>query len=46
MDKHHLAPLFAPESIVVFAGQSDAPDSQTPRARMLHEALVAQQYWC
>ena len=44
MDKHYLTPLFAPESIVVFAGQVDDLDSQTPRARVLHEALVAQRY--
>ncbi|MDB5744992.1 MAG: GCN5-related N-acetyltransferase [Polaromonas sp.] len=44
MDKHYLTPLFAPESIVVFAGQADAPDSLTPRARALHRALGAQPY--
>ncbi|MEP6588952.1 MAG: bifunctional acetate--CoA ligase family protein/GNAT family N-acetyltransferase [Polaromonas sp.] len=44
MDKHYLSPLFAPESIVVFAGQADEPDSLTPRARILHEALRAQKY--
>ncbi|MDB5928642.1 MAG: GCN5-related N-acetyltransferase [Polaromonas sp.] len=44
MDKHYLTPLFAPESIVVFAGQADAPDSLTPQGRALHEALRAQRY--
>ena len=44
MDKHYLTPLFAPESIVVFAGQADDPDSLTPRAKVLHKALRAQRY--
>ena len=44
MDKHYLTPLFAPESVVVFAGNAADPDSQTPRARVLHEALRAQRY--
>ncbi|MEO6321813.1 MAG: acetate--CoA ligase family protein, partial [Polaromonas sp.] len=44
MDKHYLTPLFAPESIVVFAGQADDPDSLSPRARVLHQALRAQKY--
>ena len=44
MDKHYLTPLFAPESIVVFAGNAADPSSQTPRARVLHEALRAQRY--
>ena len=44
MDKHYLTPLFAPQSIVVFAGQADAPDSLTPRARVLHQALRAQKF--
>ncbi|MDD2711460.1 MAG: bifunctional acetate--CoA ligase family protein/GNAT family N-acetyltransferase [Simplicispira sp.] len=44
MDKHYLTPLFTPESIVVFAGESDDPSTQTPQARMLHEALRAQHY--
>lgn len=29
MDNHYLTPLFAPKSIVVFAGRDDQPDSQT-----------------
>ena len=44
MDKHYLTPLFAPKSIVVFAGQADAPATLTPQARALHEALRAQHY--
>ena len=44
MDKHYLTPLFAPESIVVFAGQADDPDSLTQRASVLHRALRAQKY--
>ncbi|MDB5779778.1 MAG: GCN5-related N-acetyltransferase, partial [Polaromonas sp.] len=44
MDKHYLTPLFAPQSIVVFAGQADNPDSLTSRARVLHQALRAQKY--
>ena len=44
MDKHYLTPLFAPQSIVVFAGQADDPDSLTSRARVLHQALRAQKF--
>ena len=33
MDQHYLTPLFSPQSIVVFAGDSDQPDSQTALAR-------------
>jgi acetyltransferase len=44
MDKHYLTPLFAPESIVVFAGQADDPGAQTTHARALHAALRAQRY--
>ena len=36
MDKHFLTPLFAPNSIAVFAGKADAPESQTPQAQVLH----------
>lgn len=35
MDKHYLTPLFSPESIVVFAGDDQRPDSQTAHARAL-----------
>ena len=39
MDKHYLTPLFLPQSVVVFAGPSDAPEQQTPQARALRAAL-------
>jgi acetyltransferase len=44
MDKHFLAPLFTPNSIVVFAGTVDDVASQTPQARALHQALRAQHF--
>ncbi len=44
MDKHYLTPLLTPESIVVFAGNPDAPDTLTREARTLHEALRAQRF--
>ncbi|KQP22864.1 bifunctional acetate--CoA ligase family protein/GNAT family N-acetyltransferase [Pseudorhodoferax sp. Leaf267] len=44
MDKHYLTPLFAPRSIVVLAGDAEAPDTLTPQARALHAALRAQPY--
>ena len=44
MDKHYLTPLFSPQSIVVFAGQVNSPDSLTPRAKVLHQALRAQKF--
>ena len=44
MDKHYLKPLFAPQSIVVFAGKADDPATQTSQAKLLHDALVAQRY--
>jgi len=43
MDKHYLTPLFQPETIAVFAGK-ESPESQTPQARGLVEALTAQRY--
>lgn len=43
MDKHYLTPLFQPETIAVFAGK-DAPESQTPQARVLVEALTSQRF--
>jgi acetyltransferase len=33
MDKHYLTPLFSPTSIVVFAGKTDDPDSQSSYGR-------------
>jgi len=44
MDKHYLAPLFSPESIVVFAGNADEPASLSVHARALQEALHAQRF--
>ena len=44
MDKHYLSPLFTPQSIAVFAGKQDAPDSQTPQAQALLQALKAQHF--
>jgi acetyltransferase len=39
MDKHYLTPLFSPESIVVFAGKPDDPDSQTSHGRSISAQL-------
>jgi acetyltransferase len=44
MDKHYLTPLFTPESVVVFAGGLDEPDTQTTQAKALIEALRAQRF--
>ena len=44
MDKHYLTPLFTPASIAVLAGSADAPESLTPHAAILHEALKAQKF--
>ncbi|MDD2808438.1 bifunctional acetate--CoA ligase family protein/GNAT family N-acetyltransferase [Rhodoferax sp.] len=44
MDKHFLSALFSPASIVVFAGAQDAPESHTPQAKALHQALTAQRF--
>ena len=44
MDKHYLTPLFSPNSIVVFAGRLDAPDTQTAQALALTDALRAQRF--
>lgn len=39
MDKHYLTPLFSPRSIVVFAGSTVAPDTQSTQARLVVEHL-------
>ena len=39
MDKHYLTPLFSPRSIVVFAGDTTAPDKQTSAGRLITEQL-------
>ncbi len=44
MDKHYLTPLFAPESIVVFAGDAALPASQTAWSRAVSEALRGQRF--
>jgi acetyltransferase len=44
MDKHYLTPLFSPESIIVFAGPTDAPNAQTSQARALVQSLSAQEF--
>ncbi|WP_326534596.1 bifunctional acetate--CoA ligase family protein/GNAT family N-acetyltransferase [Pseudorhodoferax sp.] len=44
MDKHYLTPLFAPQAVVVLAGNADARESLTPQARQLHAALRAQRF--
>ena len=47
MDKHYLTPLFSPQSVVVFAGLMDTPDTQTTRtaqAVALTDALRAQRF--
>jgi acetyltransferase len=44
MDKHYLTPLFEPQSIVVLAGNPDAPETLTREARTLHGALAASPY--
>src|SRR3990167_5739226 len=44
MDQHFLTPLFAPPSVAIFAGPSDAPEQLTEQARLLHPALRAQRF--
>ncbi len=44
MDKHYLTPLFAPSSVIVLAGNGEAPETLTPQARTLHQALRAHPY--
>jgi acetyltransferase len=44
MDKHYLAPLFAPQSILVFAGPSDGADGRSAQAQLLAQNIKAQTY--
>ena len=44
MDKHYLTPLFAPQSIIVLAGDPETPDAQTPYAQALHGLLKAKRF--
>ena len=39
METHYLTPLFSPQSIVVFAGREDQPDSQTSYGRSIRAQL-------
>ncbi len=39
MDKHYLTPLFAPRSIVVFAGDEKSPGAQTSHGRLIAAQL-------
>ena len=43
-EQHYLTPLFSPSSLVIFAGDRNAPERLTPQARALHEALHAQRF--
>jgi len=44
MDQHYLTPLFAPRSIVVFAGPTDGSTPRSPLAQALEAALKAQRF--
>ena len=44
MDKHYLTPLFAPQTVAVFAGRDEDEGLQHPQAKALHEALRAQRF--
>ncbi|MDQ5926650.1 MAG: acetyltransferase [Pseudomonadota bacterium] len=44
MDQHFLTPLFAPQSVAIFAGPADDPAQLTEQARLLHPALRAQRF--
>ena len=44
MEKHYLTPLFAPQSIIVFAGDTEHPESLTPQARALVASLKSQTF--
>ncbi|MCX8522226.1 MAG: bifunctional acetate--CoA ligase family protein/GNAT family N-acetyltransferase [Rhodoferax sp.] len=44
MDKHYLSPLFAPQSILVFAGNTAQQETLPPQARQLLENLRAQAF--
>ena len=39
MDKHYLTPLFSPRSIVVFAGDENAPENRTQHGRLIVDQL-------
>ena len=44
MDKHYLSPLFAPQSILVFAGNTAQQELLAPQARQLLRNLQAQTF--
>ena len=44
MEKHYLTPLFAPQSIIVFAGCTDSPETMTHQARTLVASLKSQEF--
>src|SRR5262245_56612598 len=44
MDKHYLAPLLAPQAVVVFAGRPEDPRTQTSLGRTVAAALKAQRF--
>ena len=44
MDKHYLTPLFAPQSILVFAGSTDSDEGHTLQAMQVAENLKAQKF--
>ncbi|WP_138516440.1 bifunctional acetate--CoA ligase family protein/GNAT family N-acetyltransferase [Rhodoferax bucti] len=44
MEKHYLTPLFAPQSIIVFAGDTEHPEGLTPQARALVASLQSQTF--
>ena len=44
LDKHYLTPLFSPQTIVVFAGNIDDPAAHVAQARLLTQALKAQNF--
>lgn len=44
MDRHPLAPLFSPRSVLAFTGPADDPSRATEQGRCLREALTAQRF--
>ncbi len=44
MDRHYLTPLFAPQSIVVFAGSAAQEGKQTAQSRLVTDFLKAQTF--
>jgi acetyltransferase len=44
MDKHFLTSLFCPGTIAIFAGNPNEPETHSPQAQALHQALTAQRF--